>query len=131
MATGSTNHQTLSGIETSNEPFSNDSNLRSINHQTLSGIETGTDRLRPVSRFIAEGDRRHPKQQIVLGPMDTSIDEPAYLDYRVKLPGRSLQEFSRWVYRYQENAQVLTPPELVEKHRLTANQLALRYNPQN
>ncbi|MCY7273410.1 MAG: WYL domain-containing protein [Phormidesmis sp. CAN_BIN44] len=52
---------------------------------------------------------------------------PAYIDYVVELPERSLNEFSFWVFRHMENAQVLSPPTLVEKHRQTVSKLATRY----
>ena len=81
----------------------------------------------PVSRFVEEGERRHPKQKIVYGPKDEQTGEPVYLDYSVTLPERSLNEFSFWVARHLENAQVLAPPKLVEKHCQSAQKLVDRY----
>jgi hypothetical protein len=81
----------------------------------------------PASRFIEEGERRHPKQKITYGAKDAATGEAAYLDYRVPLPERSLNEFSFWVARHLENAQVLAPPALVEKHRQSAQRLLERY----
>ncbi|HEY9645077.1 MAG TPA: WYL domain-containing protein [Chroococcidiopsis sp.] len=81
----------------------------------------------PVSRFIAEGERRHPRQKIGLGPIDDNTGEPAYVDYGLKLPERSLNEFSFWVGRHMENAQVLSPSSLIDKHRQAAQTLLARY----
>lgn len=81
----------------------------------------------PASRFIEEGERRHPKQKITYGAKDAVTGEAAYLDYRVPLPERSLNEFSFWVARHLENAQVLAPPALVEKHQQSARRLLERY----
>jgi len=81
----------------------------------------------PATHFIQEGERRHPKQKIVLGPKDEQTGEVTHLDYSVKLPPRSLNEFSYWVARHLGNAQVLAPPDLVEKHRQAAQQLVARY----
>jgi predicted DNA-binding transcriptional regulator YafY len=81
----------------------------------------------PASRFIQEGERRHTKQKIFPGPNDEITGEPIHVDYVVKLPERSLNEFSHWVFRHMDNAQVLAPPSLVEKHCQTASRLAARY----
>jgi predicted DNA-binding transcriptional regulator YafY len=81
----------------------------------------------PISRFIQEGERRHIKQKVLPGPKDEKTGEPAYVDYVVKLPERSLNEFSFWVFRHMENAQVLAPPTLVEQHRQAISKLATRY----
>ncbi|WP_254565495.1 YafY family protein [Oscillatoria sp. HE19RPO] len=76
----------------------------------------------PVTEFIREGDCRHPRQKIKLGPKnDTGKIE--YLDYLVPLPRRSFQEFMLWVYRYMNNAIVLSPPELAEQHQQAARKL--------
>ncbi|MBD1937287.1 WYL domain-containing protein [Microcoleus sp. FACHB-68] len=80
----------------------------------------------PVTRFILEGDRRHPRQKIRRGPKD-EFGNLLYVDYQVKLPPRSLQEFLLWVYRHMESAQLLFPPELVEKHRQAAITLVERF----
>ena len=81
----------------------------------------------PVSRFVEEGERRHPKQKIVYGPKDKQTGEPVYLDYSVTLPERSLNEFSFWVNRYLEYAQFLSPAHLAEKHHQAALALVRRY----
>jgi predicted DNA-binding transcriptional regulator YafY len=72
-----------------------------------------------VSAFIAEGELRHPRQIIK--------KHPDYLDYSLKLPPRSLDEFSFWVNRYFNHAVVLSPPELVDKYRQAALSLVQRY----
>ncbi|MBD2054634.1 WYL domain-containing protein [Oculatella sp. FACHB-28] len=81
----------------------------------------------PASRFIAEGEQRHSKQKIICGPKDDATGEFAYVDYAIALPKRSLDEFGRWVAKHLENAQVLAPPDLVEKHRQAAAVLMKRY----
>ncbi len=80
-----------------------------------------------VVGFILEGDRRHPRQKINEGPKD-SFGNLLYVDYQIDLPDRSLNEFSLWVNKYMENAQVLSPPSLVEKHRQAARDLVDRYS---
>ncbi|WP_335209431.1 hypothetical protein [Nostoc sp.] len=61
-----------------------------------------------VMEFIQEGEKRHPKQKIELGPKGKN-GKPTYVDYIVKLPKRSLEEFCRWVYRFMGNAQFISP----------------------
>ncbi|MBW4532574.1 MAG: WYL domain-containing protein [Pleurocapsa minor HA4230-MV1] len=73
----------------------------------------------PVSAFIAEGERRHPRQIIE--------KHPDYLDYSLKLPLRSLAEFGFWINRYSDNVIVLSPPELKLKHRQAAMSLMQKY----
>ncbi len=80
-----------------------------------------------VIPFILEGDRRHLHQKIDPGPKDKN-GKPRYVEYTVKLPPRSLPEFSLWVYRHMDNAQIISPPDLAEKHRQAAIRLANRYN---
>jgi predicted DNA-binding transcriptional regulator YafY len=80
-----------------------------------------------VLSFIQEGEKRHKSQKISPGPK--SLDsKPTYLDYSVKLPPRSLNEFSYWVYRFMGNAQFLTPTELAQKHKQLARELLARYS---
>ncbi len=81
----------------------------------------------PVTRFILEGELRHLNQQIILGQIDKTIGEYQFIDYIIKLPPRSLNEFSLWVYRYMDKAVVLSPSELVEKHCQAAQALFYRY----
>jgi predicted DNA-binding transcriptional regulator YafY len=78
----------------------------------------------PASSFIWEGDRRHPRQKIKLGP---GKPVPKYLDYRLDLPPRSLGEFAFWVQRYGDKAIVLAPLALQERHRQGAEDLARCY----
>ncbi|PSB22925.1 WYL domain-containing protein [filamentous cyanobacterium CCP2] len=81
----------------------------------------------PVITFILEGDRRHNRQTIRKGPKDSTTGQPTYVDYTVKLPPRSIDEFSRWVYRFMNHAKVLNPSSLVEKHKEAAQQLGKLY----
>ena len=80
----------------------------------------------PVMAFIEEGKRRHHSQKIKVCK-DSTTAKPKYLDYSVKLPPRSLNEFSFWVFRFMDNAQVLSPLHLVEKHSSAAQALVFRY----
>jgi WYL domain len=86
--------------------------------------------------LIAEGERRHPRQQVCLpnGKVlqnleQTQLKNLDYVDYQVPLPGRSLEEFLRWVNRYMHLAQVLAPAQLAAKHRSLAQALVERYHP--
>ncbi|NJK39896.1 MAG: WYL domain-containing protein [Oscillatoriales cyanobacterium SM2_3_0] len=79
-----------------------------------------------VIKFIQEGAVRHPKQQIKPGPK-TDQGELEYIEYHVKLPERSFDEFLHWVNKYMNLAQVLSPFELVKKHAENAEKLAERY----
>lgn len=81
-----------------------------------------------VIPFILEGERRHERQQISLGPKDKQTGQPTYLNYQISLPPRSLDEFSLWIHRYSCNAKVISPPKLVEKHRLAAEALYQKYH---
>lgn len=80
----------------------------------------------PVMSFIEEGKRRHDHQKIIVYK-DSTTAKPKYLDYIIKLPPRSLKEFSFWVFRYMDSAQVLSPPHLVKKHSSAAQALVSRY----
>jgi predicted DNA-binding transcriptional regulator YafY len=79
-----------------------------------------------VMGFILEGEKRHPAQSIRVGPKGKD-GKPEYVDYTIKLPGRSLNEFCHWVCRFMSNTQFLSPPELVEKHKNIAYDLLIRY----
>jgi hypothetical protein len=79
-----------------------------------------------VIGFIQEGEKRHKSQKSSL-ESKTTDGKPSYLDYSLKLPPRSLPEFSRWVYRFMGSAQFLTPKELVENHVSAARKLLARY----
>ncbi|NEQ64547.1 MAG: WYL domain-containing protein [Symploca sp. SIO2D2] len=80
----------------------------------------------PSTHFILEGNRRHPNQKLSPGSQDSNGNY-TYVDYQVKLPQRSFNEFSRWVYRHMSTAQFLAPEELVNKHRQEVQALAARY----
>lgn len=79
-----------------------------------------------VMEFIQEGEKRHPNQEIKTGLMGKD-GKPAYVDYIVKLPKRSLEEFCRWVYRFMDNAQFIYPQYLAEQHQKFASALVARY----
>ena len=80
----------------------------------------------PALPFILEGERRHPKQTIRKGG---STDVP-FVDYSVELPGRSLNEFRRWVYRFMNAAKILMPKDLAERHYNAALGVVKSYNGQ-
>ena len=80
-----------------------------------------------VMAFVQEAEKRHPSQVIREGAK-TPDGRPAYVDYTVKLPGRSLNEFCYWICRFMENAKFLSPLELVEKHRKMADDLLTHYS---
>ncbi|MBD2513167.1 hypothetical protein H6G91_39445 [Nostoc muscorum FACHB-395] len=44
------------------------------------------------------------------------------------MPKRSIDEFSLWVYRHMDKAQMISPSALVDKHRQAAIALAARYS---
>ena len=77
--------------------------------------------------LILEGDRRHPNQKIIKGQLDPNTGQLSHVDYRVKLPDRSLQEFGWWLNRYLDHAIVLTPSSLRQTHRDRAMKLLQRY----
>jgi len=81
----------------------------------------------PVSAFIAEGELRHLHQTITPGLIDQVTGKYSYIEYAVDLPPRSLKEFSLWVGRYMDKAEVLSPDQLVEEHRQSAKALFERY----
>ena len=71
----------------------------------------------PVITFIEEGEKRHISQSI------DRRGKPAYIDYNVSLPKRSLNEFCRWVNRFMDNAILLAPDVLVNKQAEAAQRL--------
>jgi len=71
----------------------------------------------PVITFIEEGEKRHVSQSI------DRRGKPAYIDYNVSLPKRSLNEFCRWVNRFMDNAIFLAPDILVNKQAEAAQRL--------
>ncbi|MDH6063113.1 helix-turn-helix transcriptional regulator [Umezakia ovalisporum] len=81
----------------------------------------------PVTAFIIEGELRHLKQKITPGLIDKTTGRYSYIEYAVELPPRSLNEFSFWVHRYLDKAELLSPPQLVAKHRESAQALFNRY----
>ncbi|WP_051470003.1 WYL domain-containing protein [Fischerella sp. PCC 9605] len=83
-----------------------------------------------VMGYILEGDNRHPNQKIQKGPK-TKDGKPAYVDYTVKLPERSFDEFCRWVYKFMGHAEFRSPPKLVEQHQKAARETLTRYASNN
>ncbi len=77
--------------------------------------------------FILGGERRYCRQHIRKGPKDKTTGQLDYVDYTVRLPRRSFEEFSRWVYRYMHFAKVLAPQELIERHKAAALNLQQLY----
>jgi hypothetical protein len=77
----------------------------------------------PVITFIAEGEYRHPRQTTHKG----SKGGISYIDYTILLPSRSIDEFSRWVYRFMHHAKVLAPESLVKQHKEAALKLGQLY----
>jgi predicted DNA-binding transcriptional regulator YafY len=80
---------------------------------------------RSVAPFILEGSKRHARQKIKAVYDDRGILE--FVDYGVSLPGRSLEEFWRWVRRFGSEAQVLSPAAAVVRFREEARALVDRY----
>ena len=95
---------------------------------TLSLVTVKVRFFPPASRFVEEGERRHPNQKIVYEPKDEQTGELMFLDYSVTLPERSLNEFNFWVNRYLEYAQFLSPAHLAEKHHQAALALVRKYD---
>jgi len=82
----------------------------------------------PVADFIMEGELRHARHKIVEGSKDKDTGQPAYVDYIIKLPERSFKEFSIWVFRHMNHAQVIAPNKLLQMHKDAAQQLFERYS---
>lgn len=77
--------------------------------------------------LILEGEQRHSTQKVRAGKLDQITGQPGYVEYQVKLPPRSLQEFGRWINRYMENVRIIAPATLAEQHLQRAKQLLQRY----
>ena len=75
----------------------------------------------PVIQFIEEGTYRHPSQKI------DARRKPESIDLHLSLPPRSLGEFSRWVNRFMDNAIILAPEHLANKHVQSAQRLVKLY----
>jgi predicted DNA-binding transcriptional regulator YafY len=81
----------------------------------------------PMTTLILEGKLRHRSQTVIPGAKDPVTGRFEWVDYQVKLPRRSLQEFKWWVCRHMEKAQILAPDDLAEEHLRSAQQLVARY----
>ncbi|MEH1847255.1 MAG: hypothetical protein V7L25_20310 [Nostoc sp.] len=55
--------------------------------------------------------------------MNKAHSKPTYIDYIVKFPERSLEEFCCWVYRFMGNAQFISLQHLAEQHQKFARAL--------
>lgn len=82
----------------------------------------------PAIAVILEGEQRHESQKLTQGPINPTTNEPAYVDYRIKLPERSLTEFCRWVNRFMNLVLILAPADLAKKHAQAALELVELYN---
>ncbi len=76
--------------------------------------------------FILEGEKRHDSQEIRKGPVDAD-GELSYLDYKLKLPKRSLKEFGYWVNRFLGKAIFKEPSFLAEEQVLNVEKLLSFY----
>ncbi|MEB3231218.1 MAG: WYL domain-containing protein [Leptolyngbyaceae bacterium] len=77
----------------------------------------------PIQAFILEGELRHPTQTLSLGHDGCE----SFVDYQVKLPERSLNEFLRWTYRFTGFVKLLEPDCLAQQHRQTIQKAMDRY----
>jgi len=82
----------------------------------------------PASRFIIEGNYRHPHQKVLLGKINPETSEPEHVDYQIKLPRRSFQEFRFWLCRYMQHVQILAPVSLAQDHCAAAQAMVNRYD---
>ncbi|MEH2238299.1 hypothetical protein [Nostoc sp.] len=65
-----------------------------------------------------------PSSKISVGTSEEGKDgKSTYVDYIVKSPKRSLEEFCRWVYRFMGNSQFIYPQHLAEQHQKFARAL--------
>ncbi|MCG8361826.1 MAG: hypothetical protein MJA27_00675 [Pseudanabaenales cyanobacterium] len=78
---------------------------------------------RETKTQLQQGECRHPTQKIRKGKRSKG----PYIDYTVDLPGRSLNEFCLWGYRFRNAAKILTPPELAERHYKAALNVVQSY----
>lgn len=81
----------------------------------------------PMTTLILEGKLRHRSQTVIPGLKDPITGRFESVDYKVKLPRRSIREFKWWVCKHMEKAQILAPDYLAEEHLRSAQQLVARY----
>ncbi|MEB3283282.1 MAG: WYL domain-containing protein [Lyngbya sp.] len=79
----------------------------------------------PVAKIILEGSRRHPKQEFV--PQKDEQGNLRFVDYYIKLPPRSHQEFLLWIKGYMESVMVISPQSLATQHLASARKLLELY----
>ncbi|WP_373546020.1 helix-turn-helix transcriptional regulator [Chamaesiphon sp.] len=89
------------------------------------GIEVKVRFFEKVAPFIQEGEKRHPRQKIVVKKNLNGKLE--FITYSTVLPERSLPEFFRWVRRFGSQALVLSPEKYVEEFRQELRLLADLY----
>lgn len=75
----------------------------------------------PVAEFIIEAKERHPQQSLRINK------KQGYVDYSIRLPQRSLDEFRRWINRFLDYAIFLEPQEIAQTHQQSAQNLLERY----
>jgi predicted DNA-binding transcriptional regulator YafY len=92
---------------------SNEQQLQELNGEE--GIEVKIRFFRKIAPFIQEGEKRHPRQKIVI--KKDSNGKLEFINYSIILPERSLPEFFRWVRRFGSQALVLSPEKYVEEFR--------------
>jgi len=80
----------------------------------------------PAIAFLQEGKRRHSTQRLRTHK-DRATGKVRHLDYTVRLPPRSLPEFSLWVHSFMDKACVQQPEHLVQAHAQAARALAAHY----
>jgi predicted DNA-binding transcriptional regulator YafY len=89
------------------------------------GIEIKVRFFGKVAPFIQEGEKRHPRQKIVIKKdLNGKLD---FINYSIILPERSLPEFFRWVRQFGSQALVLSPEKYVKEFQREVMLLAELY----
>jgi predicted DNA-binding transcriptional regulator YafY len=89
------------------------------------GIEVKVRFFGKVAPFIQEGEKRHPRQKIVVKKdLNGKLD---FINYSIILPERSTPEFFRWVRQFGSQALILSPEKYVEEFRREVSLLAELY----
>ena len=89
------------------------------------GIEIKVRFFGKVAPFIQEGEKRHPRQKIVVKKdLNGKLD---FINYSIFLPERSTPEFFRWVRQFGSQALILSPEKYVEEFRREIRLLADLY----
>jgi len=105
----------------------------------------------PIFRFISEGDRRYPKNQMKMSPRLKDISESKKVNnkppftlkqtndpdfpnrFQVSVPKWCLDDFDllRWIVGFGNQVKVISPPELVLKVKEHGNQITRLYQTEN